>query len=254
MATRKKKSRTLTRGPATLRFGKAPARPDGRVTRLAPFIDRTKAPPSSWDFDTNYGVKIPTPVFANDQFGDCVIAGRAHQELRFKYLTENRVIAITDADVTSEYFSESGGADSGLDVPTSLREWQYAGWIAAGKNRRIHGFATLNWHSQGDVEASMVSDLGVGIGLQLPGDALDKFYKNQVWDVSGRGIYGHYVYVVGYDAAGLTCVTWGARQRMTWAFLDIYCDEAFAIVDDPATLTKGKSLIDGKGLSAALTT
>ena len=27
---------------------------------------------------------IPTPMFANDALGDCVIAGRAHQALRFR--------------------------------------------------------------------------------------------------------------------------------------------------------------------------
>ena len=59
-----------------------------------------------------------------------------------------------------------------------------------------------------------------------------------VWDWTGRldgpdapGSWGgHAVDVVGYDDAGLTVVTWGALQRLTWAFWDRYCDEGWCIV------------------------
>ena len=27
---------------------------------------------------------------------------------------------------------------------------------------------------------------------------------------------------------GLTCITWGVKKRMTWAFFAQYCDEAYA--------------------------
>jgi hypothetical protein len=36
--------------------------------------------------------------------------------------------------------------------------------------------------------------------------------------------------VVAYDARGLTVVTWGALQTMTWSFWEAYCDEAYAIL------------------------
>jgi hypothetical protein len=36
--------------------------------------------------------------------------------------------------------------------------------------------------------------------------------------------------VVAYDQRGLTVVTWGALQRMTWGFLYAYCDEAYAVL------------------------
>jgi len=38
--------------------------------------------------------------------------------------------------------------------------------------------------------------------------------------------------VVGYDAAGLTVVTWGAPKAMTWPFWDRYCDEAYCIISE----------------------
>jgi hypothetical protein len=59
-------------------------------------------------------------MFANDQYGDCVMAGRAHQTLRFELAEQKKVIAISDEDVTREYFQETGVADSGLVVLDSL--------------------------------------------------------------------------------------------------------------------------------------
>jgi hypothetical protein len=35
---------------------------------------------------------------------------------------------------------------------------------------------------------------------------------------------------VAYDVRGLTVVTWGALKRMSWSFLDTYCDEAYAVL------------------------
>ena len=51
---------------------------------------------------------------------------------------------------------------------------------------------------------------------------------------------GHAVNVVAYDDAGLTVVTWGALQRLTWAFWQRYCDEAWAIIS-PDFLAGGRS-------------
>jgi hypothetical protein len=73
------------------------------------------------------------------------------------------------------------------------------------------------------------------IGLALPISA-----QNQdVWAVppggsAGEGSPGswggHAVPIVAYDSRGLTVITWGATKRMTWQFLDTYCDEAYALL------------------------
>ena len=36
--------------------------------------------------------------------------------------------------------------------------------------------------------------------------------------------------VVAYDVRGLTVITWAEAKRMTWTFLDAYCDEAYAVL------------------------
>jgi hypothetical protein len=77
----------------------------------------------------------------------------------------------------------------------------------------------------------------LGIGLQLPVTA-----QNQVgglWDVVGDGQTGdsapgswggHAVIVPAYNADYLTCITWGALQKMSYAFFATYVDEAHALL------------------------
>lgn len=39
---------------------------------------------------------------------------------------------------------------------------------------------------------------------------------------------GHAVPILAYDSRTLTCITWGAKKRMTWGFFARYCDESYA--------------------------
>src|SRR4051794_14264357 len=88
------------------KLGKAPAKRDKRNLMFATLL-RATAPalPASYDFDTTHA-GIPTPMFANDEKGDCVIAGRAHQTLRFENIEQNSLVMIGDKDVLREYFKE----------------------------------------------------------------------------------------------------------------------------------------------------
>jgi hypothetical protein len=51
---------------------------------------------------------------------------------------------------------------------------------------------------------------------------------------------GHCVYVVGYDPRGLTCITWGKLQRMSWNFWWAYCDESYGLLSKD-WIAKGKA-------------
>ena len=76
---------------------------------------------------------MPLRYFLNDSLGDCVIAARANQTLRFEAAEQKKVLNITDAEVKREYLKEAGGADSGLVMLDSLNLWRKSGWKAAGK-------------------------------------------------------------------------------------------------------------------------
>lgn len=189
--------------------------------------------PENYDWDITHP-GVPTPVFLNDQLGDCVMAGRAHQTLRFEMAEQKKLISISDDEVKAEYFRETGGADSGLVVSDSLRNWRRLGWYAGGKNYKIRAYARLDVANQYQVKSAIYADLGMGIGFDVPQSAMDQFNNGQPWTlVPGHNpsLGGHYVYCVGYDKDGITCVTWGRRQRMSWDFFSKYTDEAWAIFD-----------------------
>ncbi len=239
-----------------IKFGKLPAQRDIRNLKLSAILRAPVKLPAEYDFDVkNHG--IPTPMFGNDEYGDCVIAGRAHQTLRFEKKEQRKVLKITEKEVLREYFKETGGDDSGLNVLDSLKLWRKRGWKAAGKKYTIKAFAEINRTKRDEVKRTVFMDIGVGLGFTLPDAAINQFHAGKPWEiVSGPSSRpnpdnGHYVYVPGYTKKGPVCVTWGRKQQMTWAFMMKYCDEAYAIIDAVNTAKK-KKIIDEMKLKAFL--
>src|SRR6185436_14556727 len=109
------------------KLGKRKPRRDPRNLMLRSILRTPVKVPEEYDFDTAH-VGVPTPIFANDRLGDCVIAGRAHQTLRLELIEQDTVIAITDQEVIREYLTETGGGDTGLVVLDSLKVWRKRGW------------------------------------------------------------------------------------------------------------------------------
>lgn len=219
------------------KLGKAPTKPDPRNLKFAAILKAPPPTPASYDFDLTH-TGIPTPMFANDVYGDCVIAGRAHLTLRFEDIEQGAAPMITDKDVTREYFKESGGQDHGLVILDSLNLWRHKGWRAGGKSYKIHAYAQLDSTDSKEVQAAIYLLTAAYVGLALPKSAQAQLQAGQPWDVTnGAGSApnswgGHCVIIPGYNPTGPVCVTWGRKQQMTWAFFKKYCDEAYAIVDE----------------------
>jgi len=238
------------------KLGKRLPRRDARNLKLKTILRAPIALPKEYDFDVMHR-GVPTPVFANDRYGDCVIAGRAHQTLRFELIEQKKVIGITDRDVINEYFRETGGADEGLIVLDSLKLWRKRGWTAAGDQYFILAFAEIDRGAPAEVKRTVFTDLGVGLGLTLPLSAQAEFEAGKPWQTtSGPGSVanswgGHYVYVTGYTTLGPTCVTWGRKQQMSWKFFATYCDEAYAIIDAIDTAKK-RQVLDAAKVEAFL--
>ena len=226
------------------KLGKRPAKRDSRNLQLKAVLKELPPIPADWDFDVAGGSSIPLPVFANDKWGDCVMAARAHQTLRFEDFEQKAVIPISDNDVLKEYWKEQGAncrhrrPDNGLVVLDSLKCWRKKGWKAAGKSYSIYAFAEVSYRNHDEVMAAIYLLSGACIGLQLPVSAESQFDAGQPWDITTGpdaepgSLGGHCVYLVGYGGSGPVGVTWGKKQPMTWAFLDRYCDELYAIVDN----------------------
>jgi hypothetical protein len=238
------------------KLGKAAAKKDKRNLKFATLLRAVPAVPDSYDFDTTH-TGIPTPMFGNDTYGDCVMAGRAHQTLRFEDIEQGSVLMITDKDVLNEYFKETGGADTGLVVLSSLKLWRKRGWKVGKSIYKIKAFAEVNFANPDEVRQVVFSDVGIGLGLQLPKSAQVQIQTGQPWTVtsgpsSKPGSWGgHYVYVPGYTPSGPVCVTWGRKQQMSWDWFSKYCDEAYAIFDAKDRFKK--VIIDKTKIAAFLT-
>lgn len=238
-----------------VKLGKLPPRIDKRTIKLASiFRDRVIPPvPDSFDVDNSLSVSsVPNPMYGNDFWGDCVIAARAHMTRRFELFEQKTMIPISDMDVLKEYWREQGykghrsplpcltkffqpgKPDHGLGMLDSLNWWRKTGWVAAEREYSVYAFSSIDWKNHQHVMASIYLLRGAYIGIALPISAKGQ----EIWDVvddpgGARGSWGgHAVYVAKYDRDYLTCVTWGGLKKMTWDFLDKYCDEAFAIVDN----------------------
>jgi hypothetical protein len=232
------------------KFGKKPARRDKRNFTFASLVARRPKLPVEYDFDEKY-IAIPTPMFGNDYHGDCVIAGRAHQTLRFEYLEQRRVLGISTAQVLREWHRENGRTEDGLNVLDSLREWRSRGWKSDGGTYKIKAFAEVGRSNHTEVRQAIYMQVGIGLGLGLPYGALPQFNAGKIWDVqpghAGKPDPdgGHYVYCPGYTKKGPVCVTWGRKQQMTWDFFDRYSDEAYTVVDAHDAAMKRAAGISG---------
>lgn len=180
-------------------------------------------------------------VLGNDEWGDCALAGPAHETMLFAKLG-GRSAPFTTAGVLADYSAVTGfdshagppGAnptDQGSDVRQVAGYRRRTGVVDAhGHRHRIGAYIGLSPGNAAHVDAAAYLFEAVGLGIQFPGSAMDQFNAGRPWDVvAGAAIEGgHYIPYVGRDAQFLYVVTWGRLQAMTPAFFAAYCDEAFA--------------------------
>ena len=224
---------TTTPKETTYRLGKLPARIDARTLQLARYVDTGQLPPPPPDLDLADAVP-EWPMYANDRLGDCTTAAAAHMIEAWTAPTRGAAVEVTERSVIDAFdkvkrvdpaTGEEGAVE--LDVLTYWRKSGIGG-------HKIGAFARVPvWDHRLVRDAAFLFG-GLYIGLQLPLSA----QRQTTWDWTHRldgparpGSWGgHAVDVVEYDRQGLTVVTWGRLQEMTWAFWDRYVDEAYAIL------------------------
>jgi hypothetical protein len=229
----------MKKTPPPFRLGKLAPRVDSRTLKLQAYLRQRAlpSPPSAIDWTA----KISSwPMMANDTLGDCTCAAAGHMiecwtaNLGDAFTPTNAQI-IAAYSATGDYVLGDPATDNGAVELDVLNYWRQQG-IAGHK---IDAYAALdapNSPANQECARQAISLFGgIYIGLALPLSA----QQQTVWDVpslwsrlrsqDAPGSWGgHAVPVLAYDPDGLTCVTWGAKKRMTWAFFAQYCDEAYA--------------------------
>ncbi len=230
------------------RLGKKEYAYDPRTLKMAAFMDTEAivAPPK-FDFDYRRS-PFPIRVWGNDQWGDCVLAGQCNEILRLERVEKRRTILLQDKDCVAMYKKMTGSntpgdsRDNGLVVLYAIRDWRNNGWLIdygwTKRNYSIEMFGELDPQNHVQLRQAIYVLHGVQLGFSLPLTAANQT-RNGYWDVvenagsSGEpGSWGgHLVYAKRYDADNIYVMTWGAEVRVSNAFMDKYCDEAWAVVD-----------------------
>jgi len=218
---------------ATGKLGKLPVRTDVRTLRLKRYVDvsRLPTPPDTLDLTAHVA---DWPMYANDRRGDCTTAAAGHMIEAWTAASAGEAVEIPEGAVLAAFdevrvVDPRTGEEGAIELDV-LRFWRKHG--VGG--HRIGAFAAVARYERDLVRAAAWLFGGLYIGLAMPASA----ERQEVWDWTGSlggdskpGSWGgHAVDVVRFDPAGLTVVTWGQLQAMTWSFWERYCDEAYAII------------------------
>lgn len=178
------------------------------------------------------------PINGNDQYGDCTVAGIAHQLTIQNGLIGEKVIPSAQ-EVINLYFHLSGGADSGLaltDVLKALTKGAFGGQkILADCN-----VDPKNWKV---VKQAIQYLGGLFIGFPTTSQTVPQFQAGKPWTVTNNRLQGgHAVVASGFDDSKgmLEILTWGGKQLATYEWWEKYVDESHAIV------TKSLSVFDNE--------
>lgn len=221
-----------------MKLGKLPARPDAVKFKFSTYVDATKLPtiPKA----IGHANLLPTDLgmFGNDEYGDCVWAGAAHETMLWNR-EAIKTVAFTDAAVLSDYSKVTGfkpsdpSTDQGTDMSVAAAYRRKTGVIDGGRVRHtIDAYLALEPGNMTQFAQALYLFGAVGVGIQFPGSAMDEFNDGKPWTVvAGAEIEGgHYVPLLSRDAKYWNVATWGKIQPVTEGFLKKYCDEAIAYV------------------------
>jgi hypothetical protein len=246
---------------STRKLGRLAPKHDLRTLRLENYMGTALPEPPqlcAW----SRKAAVAWGMMANDRIGDCTIAGAGHAVQAWT-ANESNETTIADAAIIAAYSAVSGydpttGAnDNGAVELDVLNYWRKQG-IGGHK---ISAYAAIKPTNHRLVAQALYLFGGVYAGVALPLAAQDQLNAGQPWTVPthGRIRYeyqpgswgGHAIYLPDYAlASGLTCVTWGALQSMSWAWWDAYCDECYAILPVNDWVTGTKQAPNGFDLAA----
>lgn len=231
------------------RLGKKPAKHDLRTLNLKMYLTEALPPPPP---SVDYSQRAAWHLFANDRLGDCTCASAGNVVGLWTAL-EGTEAAISDQQVIDLYNRVNGGRDQGALCLEVLNTWRAVGLA----DEAPIAYASIEPGNSDHIKTAVDLFAGVYIGLVLPASAQSQV--GSTWEFvadSSRnqpGSWGgHCVNIVGYDDQGLTCVTWGTVQKMTWNFWQTYCDEAYALFTRDWNTVPSPTGVDGQQLMSDL--
>lgn len=178
---------------------------------------------------------VPVPDVAdwgmdgNDTAGDCGVAGINHL-LMSAAADAGETETFPAADqVVSYYFTYTGGQDSGVVLSDFLAYVRKTGFYG----HTVSAYAPVQVHDVTTLTTALWLYDAVYCGITVTQAMMDAFQSGKPWDsaaVEGEPVGGHCVPAVGYSDEGLTVITWGQPQLITWPAWHAISTEAWAVL------------------------
>lgn len=223
-----------------MKFGLNPAPSEAFTLKLSNYLDLNALPkiPGSFGHEnilTDYG------MLANDQYGDCVLAGACHETMIWNAAAGHPVPQFTDETALSDYSAITGftpsdpNTDRGTDMATAAQYRKDTGIVdASGTRHKVAAYLEIEPGNLHELAASAYLFGAVGIGIEVTDVAMQQFQNGQPWSFrrGGNVMGGHYVPIVAKRQGYYVVVTWGKLQKMTWAFYVQHGMRAIAYVSE----------------------
>lgn len=213
-------------------------------------------------------VSAPNPgpsgwgMLGNDQYGNCTIAGAAHEEIVFKVVSNQPTVVPNATQAIDVYLGLTGGADTGLVIANVLATQLKTGLFSAEDELAGGGFARLNEGSLLQLHESIAFYGTAKLGIQCPESAQTQAQEQAEtgkvvpWTYAAGSTVegGHDIEAVGYgNDGGLWCVSWGMLVYVTAGFLSHYLEEAWCpLPKQYREAGHGPKGVDWASLDAAL--
>jgi hypothetical protein len=241
--------------PPTYKLGKLPA-------------DYSK--PRLWAEDYYVSTALPTPplyvdresrvaewpMYLNDKFGDCTIAGIGHVIGAQATYAHGLETTFSDNQIETAYTGVCPGFnpvtdanDNGAVLSDVLAYMKSTGM----GGHTISAYAQLRAMDIDSLKLALYLFGSVYIGVNLPRSAEDQFAAGEPWTyVKGSRIAGGHCVAIQKITPGFpnpySIVTWGKVVRVQELWLETYMDEAWVAIG-PDWIQSNKMSIDGLNLT-----
>lgn len=211
-----------------MKLGKLQKKRDPRTFQLRKYLSAQIELPKTYFPAYDYE-NVDWQMLGNDELGNCVEAGQGHALLSWGN-TKSIHLNITTEKVVSMYSAITGyngnpNTDNGTYMLDALNYWRHNKL----DGREILAYAEIKAGNISDLQNAVYVFNGALIGLELPESVQNK----DVWEVPAGyspDWGGHCVFVFAYDENYIWFISWGQVMKMSYAFYETYCDEAYAML------------------------
>lgn len=236
----------------TFKLGKTAARPDAVTFKLSSYLDKSVLPTIPKAVGHSAVLPRDLGMLGNDQYGDCVWAGAAHETMLWNGIASKRV-SFSDSAVLSDYSEVTGfsvyepNSDQGTDMKDAASYRRKTGVVDdLGMRHKVDAYLALTPGDVNELRAAIYLFGAVGVGVLFPDYWMDQFNAGKEWTYRkvAKPNAGHYIpaFASASPRGAITVATWGRLQKMSAKAYETFNDESIAYVSLEMLNASGKSL------------